>query len=353
MPRNLTAGTLAQLTQGRVYPAFFAEIDFASGPVYLWSGIGTVSWNAQSWIGVGTLGKIAPMTEDVAVAATGCTLSLSGIPGSLISDALLECRQGKAVKLWLGFLDSSGNVIVDPAQAFAGLMDVPTAEDSGDTCTIAITVESRLIDLNRSRERDYTQADQQIDYPGDNGFEFVPAVQDWNGVWGKGSGVGGGGHHHPPGGGGCPCLDQWISAEKQVGELAAGDALDSAVMPGEPGFDAGAAFPIVREQIPVRAAWKKENVLCYQLRTGSGVVCEVSWDTPITQPDGSSVLACRSLGASMLTDCEGVLAWSRIKALTVLGRRAVMAVDGGGRSFAHGCDPKRRGFTHNMAKRVE
>ena len=38
--------------------------------------------------------------------------------------------------------------------------------------------------LKRSRERRYTHDDQQIDFPGDLGFEFVPKLQELNLVWG-------------------------------------------------------------------------------------------------------------------------------------------------------------------------
>jgi hypothetical protein len=42
--------------------------------------------------------------------------------------------------------------------------------------------------------RRYTQDDQQINYSGDNGFLFVPAIQEWNGAWGTpGGGVVGSG----------------------------------------------------------------------------------------------------------------------------------------------------------------
>jgi len=78
-----------------------------------------------------------------------------------------------------------GALVADPAIAFAGRLDVPEIDDNGQTATITISYESRLVDLERPRERRYTHEDQQIDYSGDLGFEYVAAIQEWNGVWGR------------------------------------------------------------------------------------------------------------------------------------------------------------------------
>jgi hypothetical protein len=48
-----------------------------------------------------------------------------------------------------------------------------------------LTAESRLIDLERSRERRYTSEDQKIDYPNDKGLEFIADLQDKEIVWGR------------------------------------------------------------------------------------------------------------------------------------------------------------------------
>ena len=64
-------------------------------------------------------------------------------------------------------------------------MDTMGIEDTGDTANISLTAESRLIDLERSRERRYTSEDQKIDYPNDKGLEFIADLQDKEIVWGR------------------------------------------------------------------------------------------------------------------------------------------------------------------------
>ena len=60
-----------------------------------------------------------------------------------------------------------------------------TISDGGDTATIKLTAESRLIDLDRSRERRFTSEDQKIEFPDDKGLEYVDDLQDKEIVWGS------------------------------------------------------------------------------------------------------------------------------------------------------------------------
>jgi hypothetical protein len=195
---------LAQLAGDKIKPVLFLQMQFTSGPSYIWSGIGNLQWNGQTWIGLGQLGTISAIEESSEIKATNVTFTLSGIPVDLIAKAFGEVRQGYPVQLWFGALGDNNNVLADPLQMYAGRMDVPTIEDGAQTGTISVSTENRLIDLNRARERRFTDQDQQIDHPGDLGFQYVQFIQNWNGTWGK---AGPGGIPQPhgiPGGGGRP-----------------------------------------------------------------------------------------------------------------------------------------------------
>lgn len=185
MSRALTASLLAQIQAGTVQPIIFFEGEFSSGFVRAWSGIGDLGWDSKTWAGVGNFMGMSPITETGDVQAVGIVVSLSGVPASLTSTVYSEARQGKPGKVWLGAFDSSGAVIADPYLTFSGRLDVPTDEDDGETVKISISYESRLVDLERPRERRYTPEDQAIDYPTDKGFEFVAGLQDAQLVWGR------------------------------------------------------------------------------------------------------------------------------------------------------------------------
>lgn len=182
--RSLTAGMLTAIAAGTVRPALFFEGVYDSGGsdayLRLWTGVGSISWNGHTWVGGGEQLGISQLEETRDVKAVGFTVTLSGMPSSLVAIALASVRQGRAGTLWLGCFDASNALIADPYQLQKGRFDIVVIEDAGETCTIAAQYESRLVDLERPRERFYTSEDQYLDFAADLGFAFVPDIQ--NGV---------------------------------------------------------------------------------------------------------------------------------------------------------------------------
>lgn len=185
MRDDLTPQMLSALDAGQLRPILLYEGEFASGTVRFWSGVGDLGWNGQTWHGAGSLGGLSSIDETTEIKANGVVVSLNGIDASVVSLVLGEARHGKPGRLWFGLLDDAGQVIADPHQTFAGRLDVPEISEDGETATVAISYESRLIDLERAREFRYTSESQQAEFAGDKGFDFVESLQDWNGVWGR------------------------------------------------------------------------------------------------------------------------------------------------------------------------
>ena len=186
MSRDLTHAFATALSDQSLRPVIFFEGQFATGWVRIWSGLGEVSWNGQSWAGAGSLLGLGSLDETGEVVAGGTAASLSGVPLDLVQMAIDEARQGLPGRIWLGLLAENGSIIADPVQAFSGRLDVPEIKDDADTCTITISYESRLIDLTVARTWRYTHESQQVLFPGDLGFEYVTAIQDREITWGRG-----------------------------------------------------------------------------------------------------------------------------------------------------------------------
>lgn len=185
MSRDVTAAFSTALGASVVAPILLFEGVFSTGTVRLWTGHGDLTWDSKLWVGGGTLLGIAPVEETTDVVASGSSVSLSGVPSDLVQIAIEEARQGLPGRIWLGLLNDAGEVIVDPARAFTGRLDVPQITADGSSTRITITYESRLIDLNRPRELRYTDQSQQSLYPGDLGFEYVAGLQEAEVVWGR------------------------------------------------------------------------------------------------------------------------------------------------------------------------
>lgn len=185
MARDLTAEFIAELKAKSKSIAYFFTGEFATGTVYLWSGLGNIDWNSQTWVGIGNVVQISQIKETGSTRADGVNITLSGISEETRALALAEARQGKPGTVFIGFIADNGSVVEDPAAAFEGRLDVPTINDGGSDISIIFSYENRLIDLERAREERYTNESQLFNFPTDIGFQYVPSVQDWNGVWGR------------------------------------------------------------------------------------------------------------------------------------------------------------------------
>ena len=179
MPRNLSAAFVAASKAGTCRPFSLAEIWDSAGALRVWSGYGDLAWNGQTWIGTGNLGSASEVQETVEIYAVGLEFRFVGAPAALISVCLSTAQQGLPAALYQGFFDKdTGAVVQNPALVWEGLVDVPSINDSAESASIVISAENRLVKLEQAPNRRYTHEDQQRDYPGDKGFEYVPIVQD-------------------------------------------------------------------------------------------------------------------------------------------------------------------------------
>ena len=185
MSRDVTSSVNAIFESQSVTPFLAIDLAFDGGNFVAWTGYGNLTFGGTTYVGAGDFLSVSPIKESSEVQANGIDITLSGVPSDLISSALNETYQGRSCKLHLGVLDSSNAVVSDPYVLFSGRMDLMSIDDSGETANINITAESRLIDLDRTRERRYTSEDQKIDFPNDKGLEFIADLQDKEIVWGR------------------------------------------------------------------------------------------------------------------------------------------------------------------------
>jgi hypothetical protein len=191
MSRSLSSGMQAVSTADVVRPIFLVRMVFDSGEtpneLNLWSGVGNLSYGGETYTGVGDLLNISAVTETSDMQASGINVTLTGVKSSLVVIAKDHEYQGRAITVMLGAFDASGDLVADPTVIFAGFMDTMTIAESGETSTISIACENKLIAFERSKIRRYTAEDQKIDHPTDKGFEFVTATVQKEIIWGRAS----------------------------------------------------------------------------------------------------------------------------------------------------------------------
>lgn len=209
MSRSLSSGILSVLTANEIYPFFATRIFFDTQTLNFWTGLGDLVHNSITYTGTGQLLQISELSETAEISAKGATLTLSGIPSSLISLALTEPYQGRVCEIYFGAIDANktyltaedGSYILledssritieslddpnDIVKVFSGYLDQMNIDEGPETCTIGVSVESKLIDLERPKVFRFTDASQKSRYPNDKGFEFVEDLQDRTFNWGR------------------------------------------------------------------------------------------------------------------------------------------------------------------------
>ena len=206
MSRTLSSAVQDALDNDVVYPFFAVELVFDTpNTLRLWTGYGTLIYEGQEWYGTGNMLGVSSVEETMQMAATGVSLTLSGVPSEVISLALQEPYQGRVCNIYFGMfaygalqqedeayiLMQDGSKIglelqeTGVTEIFTGYMDMMDISESPDSSTIQLSVESKLIDLERQRVARYTSEYQKSLYPLDRGLEFVESIQDLKLTWGR------------------------------------------------------------------------------------------------------------------------------------------------------------------------
>lgn len=180
MTRSTPQSLLTALSQPEVQPFYAVDMSFTSAPVRFWTGYGDRTISGDTYLGSGNLLSITGLDEVNDLSAKSITLQLSGVPASLVSLALQEPYQNRECKVYFGTTDTT-----TPIEVFSGLMNVMTIEDSGETSVISLTVESKLIRLEKSSNWRYTEGSQKARYSSDTFFNYVSDLQDKTLVWGR------------------------------------------------------------------------------------------------------------------------------------------------------------------------
>ena len=206
MSRDLSVNTIENISENVVYPFFATELRFDGNIVRMWTGQGTlVLADGTEWVGLGQLLNISAIEETSEMSVKGASISLSGIPSDLLSLALSEPYQGRIAKIYFGTFQQ-GSILQETSdyillqdgsrinleststgfnELFSGYMDQMNIEESGDTATIEMMVENKLIDLERARVARFTSGYQKSVYPGDLGMDFIEDLQDKRISWGR------------------------------------------------------------------------------------------------------------------------------------------------------------------------
>ena len=215
MSSTLPSVITNSLDNSVINPFFAVEMNFDNNNILrLWTGVGTLTFNGQDWAGAGTLLGISAVEETTETAARGADITITGMPSEVLALALSTPYQGRTCKIYFGLFevasdkilkeDSSFLLLEDGSkifledlnsgltEIFTGYMDQMNIIEDAQTGTIQVSVENKLIDLERARVARYTAEYQRsrniAGASTDAGFDFVADMQDQKLAWGRSSG---------------------------------------------------------------------------------------------------------------------------------------------------------------------
>jgi len=173
--------------------AWLADLEFASGTLYVTTAPLDVVANAHTYLGTGGLLEVSALGESEDANAENITLALTLVDTAMIAATLgnVDNYRGKRARLWLQLYDEQFQPAGAPVQRWAGYMDRVAIERkpppaTGGAGTGRIKLECSRAGMARARNATglrLTDAQQQQRYPGDLGLQYMQSLIEKPALW--------------------------------------------------------------------------------------------------------------------------------------------------------------------------
>ena len=101
MTRDIASGTANASEQDEIIPVVLCKIEFNSGDVLVHSQLGDLTYDGDTYTGIGRFGAISEAEETADLSRTPINLTMSGIPNDILSIVLGFNFFGDGVRDWL------------------------------------------------------------------------------------------------------------------------------------------------------------------------------------------------------------------------------------------------------------
>lgn len=189
--RALTPEVIALIEAEVVRPVLFIFADFPSGAVRIWTGIGPITFQGNTYTSAGGVISIEPLTETADTAAKGMVVHVNALQLSYVQKLTNDSYQGRKAVIFLAFWNEAEDTLyTSPGPWWEGFMDTDNGSYDGVSANLSISCEHDLVDILRKREWQYTDADQQALFADessvvDTGLTRIPKIQDLTIPWGR------------------------------------------------------------------------------------------------------------------------------------------------------------------------
>ncbi len=181
--RSLNLAAQAALAGSVVRIVQLVLMSFPGAAIALNTSNFDLVYSGVTYRGAASLGSVGAI-ESAASEVKGLAFEISGVSAESIALAFDDAGvvQGTPVVVRTAILDENLQVVDAPVE-WSGRLDTMTIQEDGETCAIAVTAESSQVDLLRGNPLTYSNADQQMLFPGDRAFEYVVSQASVPVVW--------------------------------------------------------------------------------------------------------------------------------------------------------------------------
>ena len=179
LERSLTNTVKTELAKDSLTPIHLLEIVLDSGTIYLTDAYKPLSWSAHTYTALGHLLQFDRVEETAVMQVNNTTIVLSGVDQTMYALFLGEHYVNRKAAIYLGFLDSTGALLVDPVKILDGRLDEPFIDEDPDsgTATVGVRVINQWSDYERINGRQANHNSQKHLFSDDKGFVHAHKVE--------------------------------------------------------------------------------------------------------------------------------------------------------------------------------
>ena len=176
--RNATSAFKTEIVKDQTHPLHLVEVYLDSATYYLTDNFNNVTFASNEYSALGFFLNFDTIEETASISAAKITLGLSGVDQQYTNLLLTENYVDRRVVIRKAFISSANALIADPVIIFDGRMDNPVITEDTDTglSSIGVTVSNQFVDFEKTPGRYTNHENQQLHYPGDNGFIYASQI---------------------------------------------------------------------------------------------------------------------------------------------------------------------------------
>ncbi|MEH6522567.1 hypothetical protein [Sulfitobacter sp.] len=182
LERDIDPLLLAEYQKPIFYPIAMVYLDVPDGELFLHSGVGELSLDGQTWLGLGKIGSITIPIEAGGAVPEEAVLGVAGPADELLALADDQNTRGRQVDIYSGCTTTPGGAILigAPLRVFTGSMGKSDFNlgEGRKLSTFSVKVKSGQ-PARSGAQIVHSDEEHQAKHPGDTMFRRVSNAAKW------------------------------------------------------------------------------------------------------------------------------------------------------------------------------